>query len=520
MSYARRVLLAALLLGLAALLVRGLSLTRYAPVTSDSYVFGAFHVHSTLSDGLAPLEEIAREAKEARVDFVMLSDHGAPHPVAATLMQAIDGVRFIGGSEVGIPDGHLIVSDVRELPLYTLPPFPPDAVKDVAAWGGVSVVTYPEDPLYRWGYWEKDLAPDGIEIVNVTSYFRSISLPQKLSWAFFPLFNRNYYISGFEAPTEALARWDELLSRGRVHGFYAANAHGGFPLTEDWTLGIPSYRTALGYVGLAVDPRYREAPEDAVRRGEFFSLVRAAGEPERFDFTESAGALEVSLDAKTPGARIDLKRNGAVVGSTREKELRLPTPGPGVYRVEVYLENHPLLASDVPWILSNALFIGFPEAPAKADPLECSAVDPVALSALALEMDDESKATIEHGASGVLKLSYHLSQKTPEKVDRWVALALRKPLDLSPYRGIEIRGGSPEPMRYWVEVRKGDDGHYASVLLPTSGAIPWSRFYPTLGPKRPIPLASIDALFVTVNTSSSRTGFSSEMTLDSIGFCR
>jgi hypothetical protein len=522
MLYARRAVAVALVVVLGVLLARGLFLTRYRPEASDSYVYGAFHVHSTLSDGLLSLEEIAKEAKAARVGFVMLSDHGAPHPEAAMVKRTIDGVRIIGGSEVGLPDGHLIVSDLRELPLYTLPPFPPDAVRDVAAWGGLSVVTYPEDPAYRWSYWREDLAPDGIEIVNVTSYFRKSSLWQKLSWAFFSLFNRNYYISGFEAPTEALAKWDDLLSRGRVSGFYAANAHGGFPLTEERTIGIPSYRTALGYVGLAVDPRYREAPEEAIRRGEFFSLVRAAGEPVRFEFRKTAGDVVVILDSATAGARIDLKRNGEVAGSTKERELRLPSPGPGVYRVEVYLESHPLLAEDVPWILSNPIFVGSPEAPAKADPLDCGAVVPIALAELGLEMDDESEATIERQASGALKLSYRLSQKTPEKIDRWVALALRKPMDLSSYRGIEIRGGAPSPMRYWVEVRSGDDGHYASVLLPTSGTavIPWERFYPTLGEKRPIPLASVDALFVTVNTSSSRTGFSSELTLESLGFCR
>jgi len=522
MFYARRVVLAALALGLAALLARGILLLRYTPETSDSYVFGAFHVHSTLSDGLLSIEDIAREAKEARVGFVMLSDHGAPHPEAAVMKRTIDGVRFIGGSEVGIPEGHLIVSDVPALPLYTLPPFPPDAVSDVAAWGGMSIVTYPEDPVHQWGYWEPDLAPDGIEIVNVTSYFRRSSLPRKLSWALFSVFNRNYYISGFEAPTEALARWDELLSRGPVHGFYAANAHGGFPLTEERTIGVPSYRTAMGYVGLAVDPRYREAPEEAIRRGEFFSLVRAAGEPQRFEFLDTHGDLVVRLDSKTTGARMDLKRNGEIFGSTKENELRVASPEPGVYRVEVYLEDHPLLAGDVPWILSNPLFVGPPGAPVKKEPLACAAVDAVPLADLGLEMDGESKATIEHGDAGALRLSYHLSQKTPEKIDRWVALALRKPMDLSAYSGIEIRGGSPEPMRYWVEVRSGEDGHYASVFLPTSGAvaIPWEQFYPTLGPKRPIPLTTVDALFITVNTSSSRTGFSAEMTLESLGFCR
>jgi hypothetical protein len=278
----------------------------------------------------------------------------------------------------------------------------------------------------------------------------------------------------------------------------------------------------MGYVGLAVDPRYREAPEEAIRSGEFFSLVRAAGEPKRFELKESEGALVVRLEAATAGARIDLKRNGEIVGSTKENELRLTSPGPGVYRVEVYLENHPLLAEDVPWILSNPLFFGSPGAPVKEDPLACGAVDPVALSELALEMDSESSAAIARETTGALRLSYSLSEKTPEKIDRWVALALRKPMDLSPYRGIEIRAGSPEPMRYWIEVRSGEDGHYASMLVPTSGAVavPWDRFYPTLGTKRAIPLASIDALFVTVNTSSSRTGFSSELTLESLGFCR
>jgi hypothetical protein len=522
MSSVRRVTLAALALGLAVLLFRGLSLTIYSPETSDSYVYGAFHVHSTLSDGLAPLEEIARQAKEARVGFVMLSDHGAPHPEAATLKRTIDGVRFIGGSEVGVPDGHLIVSDVPELPLYTLPPFPPDAVRDVAAWGGMSVVTYPEDPVYRWGYWEEDLAPDGIEIVNVTSYFRGSSLWRKLGWAFFSLFNRNYYVSGFQAPKEALAHWDDLLSRGPVHGFYAANAHGGFPLTEERTIGIPSYRTAMGYVGLAVDPRYREAPEQAIRRGEFFSLVRAAGEPRRFEFTEDAGALVVNLESTTSGARIDLKRDGSVIESTSASELRLASPLPGVYRVEVYLEDHPLLADDVPWILSNALFVGERKAPPGDAFPACETIDAVPLEELGLEMDDESEATLERLPSGALELSYQLSQKTPEKIDRWVALARRKPIDLSSYRGIAIQGVAPSPMRYWVEVRSGDDGHYASVLFPTPGVavIPWERFYPTLGQRRPIPLASIDALFVTVNTSSSRTGFSAELTLDALGFCR
>ena len=104
-----------------------------------------------------------------------------------------------------------------------------------------------------------------------------------------------------------------------------------------------------------------------------------------------------------------------------------------------------------------------------------------------------------------------------------MALALRKENDLSPYRGIYLEASSPEPMRYWVEVRSGDDGHYGSVKVRPEGGpvtIPWERFYPTLGERRNVPLSKIDAAFVTVNTASSRTGFSSELTIAKLGFCR
>jgi len=117
----------------------------------------------------------------------------------------------------------------------------PHAVADIDAWGGFSILTYPEDPTHRWQYWEEDFAPDGIEIINVTSYFRASSIWKRLDWALFSIFNRYYYISGFTAPEYALERWDELLRRAPVWGFYAANAHGGFPVTEELT-GSPRMR--------------------------------------------------------------------------------------------------------------------------------------------------------------------------------------------------------------------------------------------------------------------------------------
>jgi hypothetical protein len=502
---------------------RGLLLRSYEPVTSDAYLWGAFHVHSTLSDGLGSIEDIAGEARAARVSFVMLSDHGAPHREAATLSRTIDGVRFIGGSEVGIPEGHLIVSDVDRVPLYALPPYPPEAVEEAREWGGFAVVTYPDDPVLAFRYWDDDFLPQGIEIVNVTSYFRAASVPKKLAWAFFSLFDSRYFVSGFERPEVALERWDALLERGEVFGYYANNAHGGFPLTEEATVSLPSYETALGFVGLGVDRSYEASPEEAVRRGEFFALVRAAGEPDRFEIVEEEGAVRVTLETAVESARIDLKLNGEVIESSRTGSIEHEVREPGVYRAEVYLEDHPLLADDVPWILSKPLLLGIGPRLVPPPGLECGSVDEVALEELRLEHDDESSGTIGIDDTGALKLDYELSGATPEKVDRWVALALRKELDLSPYRGIYFSGSAPSPMRYWIEIRSGADEHYASVkVVPGGGGgvVPWKRFYPTLGERREIPLATIDSLFVTVNTSNSQTGFAAELEIETLGFCR
>ena len=464
--------LAVLVVGASALFVigRGLMISGYEPVTSDRYLWGAFHVHSTMSDGSAPLDAIAAQAKSARVGVVLLSDHGAPHREASLIGDVIDGVRFIGGSEVGMPEGHLIVSDVDALPDHNLPPFPPDAVEDVREWGGFSVLTYPEDPTHRWLYWDEDFVPNAIEIINVTSYFRASSLSDKLAWAVFSMFNRYYYVSGFDSPAYALERWDELLTRGKVWAFYAANAHGGFPLTEERWIDIPSYETAFSYAGLGIDRRFESDPMRAIRDGEFFAIVRGAGEPERFELERRNDGVHVRVDVDGLETRTVLKRGGNIVSESREPSLVHHDASPGVYRAEVYLTGHPLLPDDVPWILSNPIFVDVePALPERAE-LDCSEVDAVDLTALHVEKDESSKATLALAPTGELTITYELSLSTTDHVDRWVALAHRQNVDLSRYRGVSLTARGPRPMRYWIEVRAGEVGHYATFKVDESSA--------------------------------------------------
>ena len=522
MGIARRVIVGLALIVTVVVLIRGLILTTYDPPTSDAYLWGAFHVHSTLSDGLGSFEEIASQARGARVAFLLMSDHGSPHEAAAD-SRTVDGVRFVGGSEVGLPEGRLIVSAAQWLPRYTLPSYPPAAARDVREWGGMAVLAYPDDPRYSWSYWEDDFLPDGIEIINLASHLRAGSVWRVLTWAGFSLFNRHYFVSSLESPEYALSRWDELLTRSDVVGFYATNAHGGFRLGDSVDVPIPSYRTALGFVGLGVDPRYRDQPERAIRTGDFFSVVRGAGEPDRFAFErESDGRIRVSVEAAEElSARVVLKRDGRIVAETRDGGL-VHQPGRGVYRAEVYLEAHPLLARDVPWILSNPIRVDVAYPKPSPDVLPCTQRRALALDEFRVETDEDSNASLELAPSGPLTLSYDLAQATSDSPERWVALALRRSLDISDSAGVYIDARAPEPMRYQLDLRTPDTQYRASVVIREGGrvTVPWEQFYSLAGARGLVPPAEVEALLIEVTDSTSRTGFDSTLLLEGVGLCR
>ncbi len=535
MKSRRRYLWLVLLAVLVAYVGRGFSIRSYQPERSDRYQWGAFHVHSSLSDGLDPVPAIAEQALAARTDFILLTDHGAPHPEASLLRETVSDVRFIGGLEVGVADGHLIVVAPETVPPFKLPRGPTEAVRDIEAWGGLSVVTYPEDPETGWDYWGEDFVPNGLEIINITSYFRASTWPQRLRWALFLPFNHHYYLKAIRPPDYALERWDEFLERAPVWGFYASNAHGGFAVTESYRPRIPSYASTFAYVGLGVP--LDADPERSIRAGNFFALVRGAGEPQRFEFgartngeihpagsrVEGPASVFAEVEVKELVTRLVVKRDGLVVSDARERSVSVETAAPGVYRAEVYLPEHPLLHPGVPWIVSNPIFIDVEFQPLVPPPRECVDIETIPLAQLQVEADDESETEWDVTATGG-ELRYQLSQTTPDKVDRWVALALRRPLTLSKWNGFFIEAESDEPMRYWLEVRAGYRSYQTSVAVgpdrPNRISLPFSEFYKVFGKRTGLPEERIDSLFLTVSTSNTRTGFSSRLVVRKLGLCR
>jgi hypothetical protein len=289
-------------------------------------------------------------------------------------------------------------------------------------------------------------------------------------------------------------------------------------------------------VGLGIDRTYEKTPVQALRKGVFFSVLRGAGEPQTFEFyakTEDhsfpsgsslSGPAEIVVRIETQELEptLVLKRDSEILKTVQTPELRYQAPEPGVYRAEVYLEDHPFLAPDVPWILSNPLFIETSFEPPEVPPLDCTNRQGLSLATLAVENDEESSARLEETKEGVV-FSYELSQATSSRIDRWVALAARDGMDLSAFGGFYITASSKDYMRYQVEIRSGDRSYYSSFkLYPEAESdifVPFSTFYEFFEGRQPIPLASIDSFFITVNTWSSRTGFSSSIAIREMGFC-
>jgi hypothetical protein len=484
------------------------------------------------------LDQIAGEARESRTDFIILSDHGRPDHDASNIDARIRGVRIVGGSEADIVEGHIALFGVDEVPLFKLPQHPRDAFDDVREWGGFGVLTYPDDPKQGWQYWRDDFVPDGIEIINIsTDVWRGLWWGN-LKRALMLPFTNYHLIGGIAAPTVPLQRWDELLARGKVLGFYAANAHGG--IKPFWAGGRsvanPSYSDVFSLIGLGVGRQHEGSLDEVLRRGEFFSVIRGAGEPQRFDFraerdgetypsgssTSARPDLIVEVDTLDLDTSIVLKHDGESVTTTADNVLRFTPQVPGVYRAEVYLREHRYLASDVPWILSSPIFVDVAFAPIPDVEEDCRTTRRIPSDELRVEKDPGSEASFV-ASDGRATLTYHLAQSTPEVVDRWVALALRGPIDLSPFRGFYLRGESADYMRYQVEIRSGERRFYSSFKLYPGRHqrvfVPFSKFCTPSGCGAQIPLAEIDSFFITVDTSSTVTGFGSSIAIDELGFC-
>jgi hypothetical protein len=328
-------------------------------------VVGAYHIHTSFSDGKKSLESITKIAEKNSLDFIILADHGNPNYESILSQGWHGGILVLAGSELSVNRGHLVALGFEPSPR----PFSHEAEEaaiEIQRSGGFSIIAHPYSKT-RWT-WGDYAGYSGIEIINADTMLKKnflTMLPFLPSLAVRPELS---LLKLLDSPEKNLKKWDELTQKHPVYGFYSTDAH---------VLYHPLFsflRLHLGNVG-PLPQDFTSAKHivlEALRHGNFYNAVDAAAQASGFCYFSRKEQEDIPMGSTIPfEPRLTLHvelppfikceayliHNGAAVLKSSEKNLVYKVTKPGTYRVEVYLTERTPLKESCPWIISNPIFI-------------------------------------------------------------------------------------------------------------------------------------------------------------------
>ena len=355
-------------------------------------VRGAIHIHTRRSDGGSTVDEVARAAGRAGLNFIIITDHGdgTREPESPSYR---NGVLCIDAVEISTANGHVVALGLPRAP-YPLGGEARDVIEDITRLGGMTIAAHPESPRpqLRWGDWR--LPIDGLEWLNADSEWRDEPARAIVRTLLTYPFRRPETLARLlNHPHQSLKRWDELTAGRRVVAVAGADAHARIPLTSvgdpyDNRISLPlpgyeqifrAFSISLPEVTLAGDPRAdARAVLDAIRSGGVFSSIDALAGPVALSFTASdtrhrvaIGEDFISRDRITfrahsnapDGVTLSLLRGGQSVHSASGSQLEYQATHTGAYRVELQWPGAPG-EPPVPWVVSNPIYVlASPRAP-------------------------------------------------------------------------------------------------------------------------------------------------------------
>jgi hypothetical protein len=321
---------------------------------------GAYHVHTTASDGRGTLDEVVDAARAAHLDFVVVTDHNVRVPARPAWIR---GVLVVPGTEASTPWGHVVALGVPRA--LTAEERQRDPLGAIRALGGQAVLAHPlhpRRPFTGWGggSWR------GLEVVsNDTSWHRVVAdrdVGRAVRAALDLPWDGGLAVLALSSdPAGELARFDAEERRARAAGarppahvlLCSADAH-----------GLPSYRAAFEAFTMRVPVARTGDPEADARAvtaalldGSASCVVDAIAPASHVRLDAAPGGLSLSLDAAAPaGTRFQVLRDGVPFGDlapgpdgrrTLRCQGRCP---PGDYRVEARVDGRP-------WIFTNPVAI-------------------------------------------------------------------------------------------------------------------------------------------------------------------
>jgi hypothetical protein len=319
-------------------------------------VRGAYHVHSTRSDGRGTVEEIAQAARASGLQFVVLADHNQPPEPP----RYIEGVLVIYGVELSTPTGHVVALGLPRA--LTGEERAAGAIATVRQLGGTSFIAHPEQKKQPWTDWEAAEFAQGLELYSADSMFRtaqrspfSVFLPAVVGYLANPIHGLLTVVSGQpEVTSRLLARTDPPQVAMCAH-----DAH-GLPFYEDTFRALALYLPELGG-SLDADPVAAERAVVAeLGAGRGYCAFRGIAGGEGFSIeglsTERTASVGDRLEIRLPaGAPEPLQIRVWGPASVEEDGRTVRLTGAGAVQLEVWVKVPGLYLGDPwrPWLVPS-----------------------------------------------------------------------------------------------------------------------------------------------------------------------
>jgi hypothetical protein len=516
-------------------------------------IAGAYHVHSTRSDGAGDKAAIAAAAARAGLAFVILTDHGdgmrQPDPPLY-----VHGVLCIDGVEVSTTGGHYVALDMKPSP-YPLGGEPAAVVEDVHRLGGFGIAAHPDSPRAELAWTDWSAPIDGIEWLSADSEWRDESTTAMARvLAAYPFRPGPAMALMLDRPAVTLKRWGALAAARPVVGLAAHDAHGGIGrgMEEGGRRraalgGIPSYegsfRTFSNRVILASALSGDASADarlvlDAIEHGRVFTVIDAIASPGFVDIRGSTQTSRGDMGTTLQGseasisAQLSIPSGGRLYSVRDGEEAELPgdaaslhtfSAGVGATRFEVRVEDAPG-TPPVPWLVTNPIRIGVSAVP----PVQQSAGPPVQIlgpdAAWHVEKDPGSTAAMTASGGGAT-LDYAL--RSGDRASQFAALALDLPAGHATFSDITVTASAAKPLRVSIQLRyeqaaarRWGTSMYVDST-PRDLTVPVNRMRPLDRQTEPAPDPALaSALLVVVDLTNAHPGDSNTLHLGPVAFTR
>ena len=320
------------------------------------YYKGAIHIHTKFSDGTGNIDEISKAAKNAGLDWIVITDHNSLEVEEGIF----NGVCVIKGEEISPEKSdHYIAFGIKNL---ILPDNDPQKyIDEVRRQEGFGFAAHPDESNSRKNiakpikWTDKSVVPDGVEIWNwFSDWADNYDETNIFKIAYGYLFRHNL-IKG--PHLETLKWWDNLNKNSTkiipaVAGVYA-HALKIFKYLVPVTI-FPykmSFKTLTNIITL--NEKLPEGFENqkrvilnSLREGNNLIINRhVKDEIPVIKIKEKTIFIKLSQTSN-----IKILRYGEYVYDGTSKDLEFKIPESGKYRIEIYLKGKP-------WIYSNPIMV-------------------------------------------------------------------------------------------------------------------------------------------------------------------